>query len=174
MTTLMTTASMTMASDVQKLPGSAGLRDHVFAEHFGPNGSCVTWPAGQSHSRNDSGSRVSWILIKLDAAVCPHTAHLGFDDGGVDDEISLKKRIQRLWLWLCCKFKVSKTVLRQIGAMLHRRSWKKLCGGGGGGGGGGSSVGILYLFDLFIYVASQCSSHHWLKCFKKISSKTKC
>lgn len=66
---------MTAASNVQKLPSSAGLCDHVFAESFGPNGSCVTWPAVQNHSENDSGSRLGWILIKL-ATEGTHTLYI--------------------------------------------------------------------------------------------------
>lgn len=66
---------MTAASNVQKLPSSAALCDHVFAEKFGPNGSCVTWPVVQSHSENDSGSWVGCILIKL-ATEVTHTWHI--------------------------------------------------------------------------------------------------
>lgn len=120
---------MTTAANVQKLPGSGGgAQDRFFAEHFGPNGSCVTWPAVQSRSKNDSGSSGWRILIKLEAQVCPHIAHLGFDDRGDDDEISLKKRIQRLRLWLCCKIKDGfKTDLRYAAQKLVEEAF----GGGG-------------------------------------------
>lgn len=156
---------MTTASNVQKLPGSAGLCYRVFAEIFGPNGSCVTWPAVQSHSVNDSGSRVGWILIKL-AAEVTHTLHIwvlmiaaitttmrflsrkefnAFDCGFV---ASLK--LQR-WFKTDPRYATQKLVEEVWGSFL--------CG---------HTVSLQ-----FIYLHHSVSLHYNYKWFKKMSSKTK-
>lgn len=154
---------MRAASNVQKLSGSAGLCDHVFPENFRPNGSCVTWPAEQSRSENDSGSRVGWIWIKL-AAEVTHTLHIWvLTIAAIMATIRFLSRKE--FSAFDCGFVANLKLQRQSGPhyatqKLVEEVWGSfLCG----------HTGSLQ----FIYLHHSVTLQYNYKWFKKMSSKTK-